>query len=514
MSAFELEPTERSVRRGFVAVGPRVVHYRRAGKGTVLVAIHESPRSSRTVLPLLEGLAGEFDVIAPDTPGFGLSDPLTMDPVRLDDLVAALSDTLDALGVGRHVLYGTHTGAAIAIRFAQRYPQRVTALVLDGVALFTPAERDEFLTRYLRHWEPSWDGAHIMELWSRSKDMRMWFPWQRREAGTRLPADLENADLVFETVLGYLSAGPDYWRGYACAAELVNEDLDQLRVPTSIFARPEDVLRKHGARLSRGEFVRTVEIDAGDAAWLEAVREAARPAGEPLRSEPISADRRAWLAIGGGFLHVRSYGRGEDALVILDDVPSSGEDFDGTIPKLFGDRRVIVIDLPGSGGSDPLAVPSAAAMVHCVSAACDLLRIERYTLIALGATAVLTPLFKNEARCVNALAVGAPTWTRGERAPVTPPLPVNWRPDHSGAAFLGSWFTLRDMGFYEEVTADRHAIRKTNPVTAAEVAHRGFVRYWQGRHTAQTLRALHEASATSSAITVESYDTLNQYAHD
>src|SRR5690606_14891693 len=54
----------------------RRIHYRRAGSGPPLVLLHASPSSSRVQIPLLRAWADDFTVIALDTPGFGLSDPL------------------------------------------------------------------------------------------------------------------------------------------------------------------------------------------------------------------------------------------------------------------------------------------------------------------------------------------------------------------------------------------------------------------------------------------------------
>jgi haloalkane dehalogenase len=59
------------ITRHFATVnGERQVHYRRAGSGSPVILLHQSPTSSREYIPLIQELAGKgFTVFAPDTPG-------------------------------------------------------------------------------------------------------------------------------------------------------------------------------------------------------------------------------------------------------------------------------------------------------------------------------------------------------------------------------------------------------------------------------------------------------------
>ena len=59
-------------------VGGQVLdmHYRVAGSGPPLFLLHPSPLSSAFMEPLMRRLAGRVTAIAPDTPGFGDSDPI------------------------------------------------------------------------------------------------------------------------------------------------------------------------------------------------------------------------------------------------------------------------------------------------------------------------------------------------------------------------------------------------------------------------------------------------------
>src|SRR5262249_52115065 len=90
--------------------------------------------SSHMFRNLIPWLADRYHVIAPDYPGFGLSDmpdrstfEYTFD--RLADVVEGL---LEALGVARYTLYVQDYGAPVGWRLALRHPKRITGLVVQN----------------------------------------------------------------------------------------------------------------------------------------------------------------------------------------------------------------------------------------------------------------------------------------------------------------------------------------------------------------------------------------------
>lgn len=83
-------------------------------------------------LPLFGRLAGAgLDVLAPELPGFGESDPVT-GWRRIEDAVFTVRRILDRLGVGRAVLAGSSLGGWLAAETAVWFPDRVAALALLG----------------------------------------------------------------------------------------------------------------------------------------------------------------------------------------------------------------------------------------------------------------------------------------------------------------------------------------------------------------------------------------------
>ena len=79
----------------------------------------------------LEGLADGRTLVRYDERGCGLSD-WNVDHFRFEDWVDDLELVVDAVGLDRFPLLGLSQGAAVAVAFAARHPDRVSRLVLAG----------------------------------------------------------------------------------------------------------------------------------------------------------------------------------------------------------------------------------------------------------------------------------------------------------------------------------------------------------------------------------------------
>lgn len=113
----------------------------REGAGESLVLLHGLGESHVGWRPVLDRLAGEFDVIAVDLPGFGRSPALPeFVPPTAANVAAAVDRTLDRLGVNRFHVAGYSLGARVAIELAGTDRVRsVVAIAPDGLG--TPVER-------------------------------------------------------------------------------------------------------------------------------------------------------------------------------------------------------------------------------------------------------------------------------------------------------------------------------------------------------------------------------------
>ena len=237
-----------AVRRGFVDVAHGQVHYRAMGsreEEVPLVMLHGNPGSSAMLLPLIERVGRSRQVIAPDTPGLGDSTPLPSERPEIADYAAAMLDALEALGIERCDLYGSHTGANVAVEMAIARPGRIGQLVLDGIALYTASERAEYLERYAPPIPYDHEGRHLLWAWHFVRDQWLFWPWFKRDRDHRRALDLPDPAYLHAVVLDVLKTLPTFRLGYAASFRYAKEDrLPLLRVPTLVASAQTDIFRR------------------------------------------------------------------------------------------------------------------------------------------------------------------------------------------------------------------------------------------------------------------------------
>jgi len=113
------------------------IFYREAGDPAkpALVLLHGFPTSSHMYRHLIPALAGEFHVIAPDYPGFGLSDAPSPGAFRYTfDRLADVTEKLlvEELGLRRFGLFVQDYGGPVGFRIATRRPDSVEWLVVQN----------------------------------------------------------------------------------------------------------------------------------------------------------------------------------------------------------------------------------------------------------------------------------------------------------------------------------------------------------------------------------------------
>lgn len=109
--------------------------------GPPLLCIHGAGMSSVSFLDVVRRLSVHRRVIAPDLPGHGQSDPWH-DEIHLDGYRDAVGTVCARLGVQRAVLLGHSMGAAVALRCALTWPERVAGLVLVNGAARLRVDRE------------------------------------------------------------------------------------------------------------------------------------------------------------------------------------------------------------------------------------------------------------------------------------------------------------------------------------------------------------------------------------
>ncbi len=122
----------------------RALHVERRGHGPALMLLHGFTGTGRSLAGLSAAFEREFDTLAPDLPGHGMSTGGARDGIyTFDDTLQDLMATLAAAGHRRAHWLGYSMGARLGLGCAARYPDRVASLVLIGgrAGIADPAER-------------------------------------------------------------------------------------------------------------------------------------------------------------------------------------------------------------------------------------------------------------------------------------------------------------------------------------------------------------------------------------
>ena len=126
----------------FVEVNGTSLRCELTGEGpTTLVLVHEMGGTLDSWDATLPALNNSRKVLRYDTRGAGLSEKIK-GSVTWDQMADDIKGLLDAVGItGKVCLAGIAVGAAIAMHFAVRYPDRAAGLVLHGPATGAAPDR-------------------------------------------------------------------------------------------------------------------------------------------------------------------------------------------------------------------------------------------------------------------------------------------------------------------------------------------------------------------------------------
>jgi pimeloyl-ACP methyl ester carboxylesterase len=121
-------PAVEGVEHRFVEAGGLRVHVAEAGAGEPLLLLHGWPQHWYQWRGVIQRLAGERRVIAPDLRGFGWTDA-PPGPVDTDAFTRDAIALLDALAIERTDLAGHDWGGFTALLLAARHPERFRKVV-------------------------------------------------------------------------------------------------------------------------------------------------------------------------------------------------------------------------------------------------------------------------------------------------------------------------------------------------------------------------------------------------
>ncbi len=278
----------------FVQIDGLKLHYREVNRAsgpggsnghgsTPLILMHASPRNSVMFEPLMAMFPATQHVIAIDTPGYGYSAPLPQPAKVIADYLPTLNKLFHQIAGPCFKLYGSATGAQLALGYADRYPGDVAHLMLDNAAHFDDRYRDAIIDRYFIDISPTADGSHLERLWQLSRQSLKYFPWFETNAEHEFRASEPTSTEIQSLVNEYLLCGPRYAEAYICAFKHERaEHYQSLTVPTTLFRWKGSLLLKqidHLLTYPMPKCVKVVEVEPPMAARYAAIVSVAEARG-------------------------------------------------------------------------------------------------------------------------------------------------------------------------------------------------------------------------------------------
>ena len=121
----------------FVMVESLRVHYVESGAGRTVVMIHGNAGGVEDFqFGVVDLLSREYRVVAIDRPGHGQSDRPAGKTATVEYQAQLLHRTFSSLGITEPILVGHSWGAALALAYALKYPNEVSAMVLLAPAAY------------------------------------------------------------------------------------------------------------------------------------------------------------------------------------------------------------------------------------------------------------------------------------------------------------------------------------------------------------------------------------------
>ena len=439
----------------------RQVQYRRAGNGTPLILLHEAPYSSASMTDWIEKFAGSYSVIALDTPGNGLSEPIGVpfETVTMADYADDLARTLSALGVERALIYGFHTGALCALEFAGRYPERAALVIANGYIEMDPELSADIVENYLLSFQTDWTGSHLYWWWTRFRDQYLFFPFHRQSDETRTPFGLPDVESLHAAFLDFLCAGDGYRNSYRCAYCYDGEaGLANARADTVVMGEESDILYPFLDKIDQTPPQVSILRVKNRAESYDAVAQLLEGTGfsqqapPPVSATPIAGRLyRDFIQLSQGSMLVLRDAPGEGIPVLfLHDVGGSGDAVAHWMEAWRHRRNVIAFDLPGHGES---FVPEDFSLVASATSVCEaleVLNIAQVDIVGFGAGANLGVeiALQSPSRVRSLVAPEGFMTGAGEAVGLEEYVEI-LNPDHYGHYITQAWSMFRDRVLFK-----------------------------------------------------------------
>lgn len=167
-----------------------------------LYCAHQSPKCGAEFDAFMQEAASDRIVVAPDYPGYGMSDPPRHETqATIPAYAESLWQVADQLGHDRIDVFGNHTGGKVAAEMALQYPDRVGGIVMVSAAILTDEERSAF-SDFFQPIPLDEAGSRFLTMWERIVE--------RRGPGTTL-------EMLAKSFAMNLSGGEAYEWGHHAA---------------------------------------------------------------------------------------------------------------------------------------------------------------------------------------------------------------------------------------------------------------------------------------------------------
>lgn len=352
------------MKRAIIKVDGIDIHIKKVGEGFPLVLLHASPSSSAMFTDMAEILKNHFTVIMPDTPGYGLSDSLPISgETEISSYMPYFHKLFKQMGLNKFAIYGTATGAQLAIRYGLTYPKQVEHLFLDNAAHFNDDQYQIIKEKYFPNLRPRYNGRHLLRMWTVVRDMFRYFPWFQQAEDSKLTVPPLPASFYHKIAMEFLQAGKGYVVAYEAAFGHEHaKNVQDLQVPATIIRHETSIVLPFIDQLLAHTFpanIRTLKTSGAPAtryAEMLAHMQTQLPLLMDRYGEMPNYDLDSGqfcVKVEGKYIHGWQEREGEGMPIVL--VPNPGESaavWKDKLTIIRKGRPGVVLSLPGQGDSD------------------------------------------------------------------------------------------------------------------------------------------------------------------
>jgi pimeloyl-ACP methyl ester carboxylesterase len=135
------------------------IFYREAGDKArpTLLLLHGFPSASHMFRDLIPQLSDRYHVVAPDLPGFGMTEQPARDKFTysFENIAKVIGRFTELLGLGKFAIYVFDYGAPVGFRMAVKHPERITAIITQNGNTYLEGVSDAFAPIQAYWNEPS-----------------------------------------------------------------------------------------------------------------------------------------------------------------------------------------------------------------------------------------------------------------------------------------------------------------------------------------------------------------------